>query len=211
MRVSSLLLLGALACFAARTSSQPEIGTADDLVRELGTFPAGLSAIARSDGTEDPVEARRQAVYRQLTALGEQALPSLARGLKDPDVRVRRNVALFLWVSGRERRSPSGPRLDYRSCLDALIEALADPDPRVRQLAAQALGALGPAAARAVPALVRLLEDRDDEGSRNTACIGLAGIGPAAADALPALRKALDDPSRDVRRFARLAIEKIAG
>jgi hypothetical protein len=48
-----------------------------------------------------------------------------------------------------------------------------------------------------------------DEGSRNSACIGLRGIGPAAKMALPALRNSLSDPSKDVRRFAELAIKSI--
>jgi HEAT repeat protein len=208
MIVGSLLFFAAFACVAPPGVDQQ--GTPDDLVRELATLPASLRAGARSDGTPDPVETRRQAIYRRLSARGESAMPALARGLKDPDVRLRRNVALFLSVAGGGWQAPSQPKLNIGSCLRALTEALADSDARVRQLAAQAIGAIGPAGATAVPALVRLLDDHDDEGSRNTACIGLAGIGPAASDALPALRKALNDPSKDVRRFAQLAIDRIS-
>jgi HEAT repeat protein len=100
------------------------------------------------------------------------------------------------------------PKLDISACLSALIAALKDPDGRVRGLAAQAIGEIGPRAALAVPNLVALLAD-PDEGSRNSACIGLAGIGPAARAALPALQRSLRDPSVDVRRFAQQAIDKI--
>jgi HEAT repeat protein len=93
-------------------------------------------------------------------------------------------------------------------CLPELITALHDSDARVRGLAAQAIGEIGPMAVSAVPGLVLLLAD-PDEGSRDSACIGLAGIGPAARDALPALRRALSDASPNVRRFAQRAIDRI--
>jgi HEAT repeat protein len=67
---------------------------------------------------------------------------------------------------------------------------------------------VGPAAAGAVPALIRMLAS-EDEGSRNSACIALAGIGPAAREALPALRRAESDSRPNVRRFAGRAIERI--
>jgi len=60
----------------------------------------------------------------------------------------------------------------------------------------------------AVPALLKLIHD-SDEGPRNTSCMALGDIGPEARDALPALRNALNDPNKDVRRFAKQAIEKI--
>ncbi len=93
-------------------------------------------------------------------------------------------------------------------CVPALVGALADSDGRVKELAAQAVGATGAAGVSAVPALVGLLAS-PNEGERNTACIGLAGIGPAAKEALSALKKALSDPSAAVQRFAQRAIEKI--
>jgi HEAT repeat protein len=98
--------------------------------------------------------------------------------------------------------------MDIRGCLSALIAALADSDARVKELAAQAVGAIGPEASPAVPALIALLGSAD-EGSRNSACIGLRGIGPSAREALPALRNALSDRSTDVQRFARRAIDAI--
>jgi HEAT repeat protein len=137
-------------------------------------------------------------------------MPALSRGLGDPNVQIRRNVALFLGVTsgGWFTFDPPQQRLDIHDALPALTTALGDDDSRVRGLAAQAIGNIGPSAVNAVPALVTLLASTD-EGSRNSACIGLYGIGPAAREALPALRKALTDPSTDVRRFAQRTIDKI--
>ena len=124
------------------------------------------------------------------------------------DVRIRRNIALFLNAATGNWYERTRPRLDIRGCLPALVAALADSDARVRALAAQAVGAVGPEASLVVPALVALLESGDEE-SRNSACIGLTGIGPSAREALPALRKALSDSRPDVRHFAQRAIDAI--
>ena len=180
---------------------------ADALVRALGDFQPSLPGRLNSDGGPDAVEARRLALYGQLVELGARALPALSRGLADPDVRIRRNVALFLNVSSMPRKSFGGP-MDITASLPALVVAVQDQDERVRHLSGQAIGNIGSKAASAVPALIKLLQ-YPDEGSRNSACIGLAGIGPSAAPALPALRSALSDSSEDVRRFARRAIDKI--
>ena len=181
---------------------------ADELVQELRQFPAGLPAGARSDVIPDLGEERRRRVHNQLRALGAAALPALSRGLADPDVRVRRNVAFFLGAEAGSWRESRQPRLDIRPCLPALVAALGDSDARVRELAAQVVGAMGSNAAAAVPALIGLLK-YPDEGSRISACIGLTGIGPNARDALPALRQALSDLSAGVRRFAQRGIDTI--
>jgi HEAT repeat protein len=181
---------------------------AAELVQELREFPAALPGIARSDVRPDLREERRRAVYDELWTLGVTAVPALSRGLTDSDVQVRRNVALFLSAAAGDWYDRGRPRLDIRPSLTALIAAVGDDDARVRELVAQAIGAIGSEAAPAVPALIRLLT-YPDEGSRNTACIGLRGIGPAAKEALPALRKALSDPSADVRHFAGRAIAAI--
>jgi HEAT repeat protein len=200
-----LLVLLTLGCGQSAQSSPL---SADDLVAELRQFRAGLPAIARSDGTPDPVEQRRSTIYDRLWTLGPAAVPALNRGLADPDVQIRRNVALFLNVAGDRWYEPARARLDIRPCLKALTAALSDTDDRVRALAAQAIGAIGAEASSAVSALTALLSS-PDEGSRNGALIGLTRIGPAARSALPAVRNALNDPSADVRRFAQRAIDAI--
>jgi HEAT repeat protein len=181
---------------------------ADRLVQQLRLLPTPMPATGPSDGRVDPRELQRRDVYRQLRQLGDDALPALARGLGDPDVRLRKNVALALGALAGTWWDRSASRMNIRPILGELIAALDDDDTSVRAWSAQAIGEIGPDAAPAVPALIVLLVN-PDEGSRNSACIALHGIGPAARDALPALRKALADPSVDVRRFARRAIERI--
>jgi TonB family protein len=159
-----------------------------------------------------PAEVRRREIYNQLYALGAAGVSALARGLKSPDLNLRRNVMVALGALGGgwwfHDRSPA--KIDIGPALPALVAALQDPDPRVRGGAAEELGDVGPKAAAAVPKLIALLSE-PDEGLRNNACIGLKGIGPAAKDALPALRHALSDPSPDVRKFAHFAIASIEG
>ena len=209
--VSMVLGLVLIVSVSAHSKSTQTGGLkAEDLIAQLRQFPAALPGIAPSNGVPDPAERKRRSVYDQLWKLGNAALPALNHGLADPDVQTRRNVALFLNAAAGNWYEPTRPRLDIRGCLTVLIGALADSDGRVRELAAQAIGAIGSAAAPAVPALIGLLASAD-EGSRNSACIGLTGIGPTARKALPALRKALFDPSADVRRFAQRAIDAIEG
>jgi HEAT repeat protein len=213
MTAITTMLVGlvlAISAFAANSASidSPAQREAAAIVQQLRDFPAALPATVRSDGTIDPLEQRREELYERLRRLGDDALPALTRGLSDPDVRIRRNVALVLTVLAGKWYKPSEPRLNIRPCLPALIAALKDSDTSVRARAAHAIGDIGIDAAPAIPALLILLRSTD-EGSRIGACIGLTGIGPAAKHAMPALRQALDDPSDDVRRFAQRAIDSI--
>jgi hypothetical protein len=210
VHVTAIIALGSVlsvSMFAYSQSTQPGL-SAEQLVAELRQFRASLPAGAPSNGVPDPTEQQRRSVYDQLWTLGPVALPALNNGLASPDAQMRRNVALFLNVAAGGWYDRERPRLDIRGCLTALIAALADSDARVRELAAQAVGAIGPDASPAVPALIALLGSAE-EGSRNSACIGLTGIGPSARAALPALRTALSDPSPDVKRFAQRAIDTI--
>jgi HEAT repeat protein len=206
--VGAIVLSIQLMVPAAMYSQSAETSGVTRLVEELRQFPASLPGMAPSNGVLPATEQRRRTIYDQLWKLGPEAIPALNRGLADPDVQIRRNVALFLNVAGGGWYERTRPRMDIRGCLAALIAALADSDARVKELAAQAVGAIGPEASPAVPALIALLGSAD-EGSRNSACIGLTGIGPSAREALPELRKAISDRSPDVQRFARRAIDAI--
>jgi len=74
-----------------------------------------------------------------------------------------------------------------------LVEALQDPNPQVRMLAARVLARIGPNAVIAVPTLQHLLEDPDGE-VRRAATRALGQIGPAAAAAIPDLIRLLEEP-----------------
>lgn len=202
-------------CVALGLVSASVAGSAQDaseatvLVRQLGQFQAEIDPrIDKRTGQPMPVEQRREAIYVKLRLLGGNAVPALQRGLADPDVQIRRNVALYLTFEGGNYAKHADTALDVTPFLPQLLVALLDEDELVSARSAQALAHAGSKAVIAVADLLRLLEDRR-EGIRIGACIGLGGIGPAAREALPALRRALQDPSHDVRRFAQRAIEKI--
>lgn len=93
--------------------------------------------------------------------------------------------------------------------VSALIIALGDKDENVRFQAADALGAIGPEAKAAVPALIVALHE-PDSFTRNyvphCAIHALVEIGPAA---IPALVQALDDANGRVRSCAAWALGKI--
>jgi HEAT repeat protein len=74
-----------------------------------------------------------------------------------------------------------------------------------RAHAASALGGIGPVAKDAVPGLVKLLHD-PDENVRRAAADALGGIGPAA---VPGLAKLLHDPDGNVRGYAASALSRI--
>jgi len=196
----------------AEVSASPLQARADELVQQLRELPTPLPGLAPGNGQIPPIEQRRRQLYREIRQLGADALPALQRGLRDNDVRIRRNVAIiFNALAGGYRVEELRPKLDIRNSLPTLLTALDDGDNNVRAWSAQAIGGIGPDAVDAVPALIRLLKNYRDEGSRNSACIALRGIGPAAKEALPALDNALSDSSETVRAFARRAIESIQG
>ncbi len=193
---------------AVDAAAQRVVETLRDLPTPLPIVGNGISAV----GEPAPIaqsEITRDTSYRELHRLGPAGIAALSRAYRDPDARLRRNVALAFLVLA-QGIWPGLERMDVRSALPELTAALRDEDPDVRGWSAQAVGMIGAEARSAVPALIRLLRDAE-EGPRNSACIGLRGIGPAASSALPALRQALSDPSADVRGFASRAILAIEG
>jgi HEAT repeat protein len=98
------------------------------------------------------------------------ALPNLAAGVADPEVRIRRAAIDVLEVLG-PLATTAAP---------ALARALNDPDRFVRWSAARTLGTLGPGVARvALPGLSRMLEDQDPD-LRLVAANALARLNPGA-------------------------------
>jgi hypothetical protein len=80
-----------------------------------------------------------------------------------------------------------------------------------RSWAAAALTRLGPAARKAVPALIEMLETRRNPEEGYAACRALAAIGRDAASALPALKAAERDADKHVRDAASFAVREIEG
>jgi hypothetical protein len=93
----------------------------------------------------------------------------------------------------------------YKDIVPPLLDALADSDASVRQLAAATLVTIGP---DAVPPLVQALKGKDRETRANAAYV-LGQLGESAQEALPALAGALKDEDREVRRRAAFALHNI--
>jgi HEAT repeat protein len=206
---AALLAIGATVLLGFLVFGRPTFqDQADELVQQLRDLPTPLPGLAPGNGKLPAIEQRRRELYRQIRQLGTEALPALQRGLRDDDVRIRRNVAIIFNALAGGWIEELRPKLNVLSSLPALITALDDTDSSVRAWSAQAIGGTAPAGLDAIPALIRLLNN-PDVGSRTNACIALAAFGPAATEALPALQHALSDSNEAVRRFARSAIERI--
>ena len=147
-----------------------------------------LSLIAQK-GAEDPDRFIRIDTVRTLGAYGPLARYPFSSyfigGLDDKDASVRYAVAetivqiyIYLRLNSEDE--------DVRAMMPALRRMVkSEPDADARRAAVAALGALGPAAKRAVPELIELVEDEKAGELRAFALISLAQIGPGAKQAAP--------------------------
>jgi HEAT repeat protein len=90
------------------------------------------------------------------------------------------------------------------------VQALHDPNVRVRQQAAQVLGNVGSSDPAVVPALAGAVKD-PEPSVRSAAVLSLLRIGPDARGALPTLREAQNDKDPKVRSQAAKALARIQG
>jgi HEAT repeat protein len=137
--------------------------------------PSAISAL--SEMLKEYKESDRAKITTALGGLGtEAAVPVLTNALKDAQLEVRVRAAEALW---RIKKHPSA--------IPTLIEILKSKNPSwEREPAIKALGAIGPEAKDAVPALVRAFTvDHDD--ARVEICHALGNIGPESRAAVPAL------------------------
>jgi HEAT repeat protein len=88
------------------------------------------------------------------------------------------------------------------------VEALRDPNAKVRKQAVTALGHVGTADPAALPAVIEAVNDRDAR-VRAEAVLRLLNLGPAARDAIPALEQACRDRDPTVRAYAARALERV--
>ncbi|MEN6517395.1 MAG: HEAT repeat domain-containing protein [Methanospirillum sp.] len=132
---------------------------AEGLARLGGPAVAGLATLAE-DGDPD-------VRWKAIVALGDigdpRAGPALRARLADSDRFVRGRAVSALARLGAP-------------CLPLMFDALADPDPRVRQGAAEVLGLLGDPAG--VDGLLQALRD-PTESVRRAAAVALLRINPA--------------------------------
>ncbi|GBC98349.1 hypothetical protein HRbin17_00851 [bacterium HR17] len=151
-----------------------------------------------------------------------QAAPQLVRALGDPNERVQAHAewalerlgddALPALQKGAERSSLRWRifrlmgRLKTRRAVSTLLEGLKDPNPRVRAMAAWALGEIGDR--RAIAALQAALSDNSAD-VRREAALALGKLKATDAQSLLAERLRID-PDERVRAALQLALHRLA-
>ena len=137
-----------------------------------------------------------------LSVMGADAYNPLSDALGSEHAEVRKEAARSL--GKLQLRAP----LEASYIVPALLEALSDADPGVRQVACTYLGIIHEYPDAAVPALVEMLHDEDVE-VRTAAATALGSFGGFAEPALPALRRAQGDKDENVAREAGLAVVRL--
>ena len=119
-------------------------------------------------------------------------------------------VAFLVAAAGCGRSD--GPKGKYfgGEPVEHWLEAIKNPDPKVRKKAADVLGNVGPADPRAVPALIEAVKDRDAK-VRDAAVLGLSKIGTPASSAGPVLEEATKDKDPAIRSHAVAALDRVRG
>ena len=133
-----------------------------------GDAQTGVSVLIRDLASPD--ENTHSSAWHFLPYFGEKAVPALVSKLGTPNVKFRRRVAGALDgvnedSMGRPRfdvwADRKGPRPMTRRAIPALIEALADDDPEVRESIARALAFVAPLSEEVVAALKKACEDEN--------------------------------------------------
>jgi HEAT repeat protein len=141
----------------------------------------------------------RLEVAEELGKLGAGAAPRLRDTLGGEDKSVHAGAALALYRTGEGERA----------ALFTLISLLDGGEAKgLRIEAVQALAAIGPAAATAVPGLMASLKD-SDATVRAASALALGRVGPAAKRAARLLGDALRDDDAEVRRQASTALGEV--
>jgi HEAT repeat protein len=206
----------------------------------LGTEPKVIVPVLIAFAEDRDPHKRIEAlsVLGRYARQSEPALVALFAALNhdDPETRLAATYALTFGSDQPDRRTEpriiaalvksaddDEPRVRYASIrglgflggrmmieVPRVLQALSDPDPRMRLTAASYLGwnAPGKRAPGVVQALERALND-PDLSVRRASATTLGQIGLYAEAALPTLRGRLDDPEEMVRRNAENSIEVI--
>ena len=121
--------------------------------------------------------------------------------MDSPRFRTRSTVVLTLALALPLAPNPPLPGVDPQ----AVVRALADPDPRVREAVLAGLGRPGPEAQALIATLVAAL-GHEDIYLRGAVSLALGRIGEPA---VPALTRALQDPNGEVRWSAAIALGRV--
>ena len=195
----------------------PPPKTADD---------AAVQRLIRQLGSEDFEE--REKAIKDLVEIGAPALEALRRAAVSEDAEVarrakgclpeiERDVKVLAFAvrltakSAKERNGAALALYDFgqgaHKALPALIAALDDPDPVVRNTVVLALAALGPASEPVVPKLIRMLQDKSQGDSvRWSIAVSLGGRGPSGREAIPVLLHILETEGAQMQNGAANAL-----
>jgi HEAT repeat protein len=180
----------------------------DFSIRQNALIALGRIGAAAAPAAPDVVElardkniALRAASLRaleQIPADAKLVRPLALDAMEDANIMIRCRGVSLLW-----HVAPKHPDI-----LPHVLELLKQPAGRNEML--ELLGQMGPSAGRAVPALTKLLSDRD-ANARRQAIFALGRIGPAARPAVPQLLEQLRSPNLSVRQNVLNALLAIGG
>jgi HEAT repeat protein len=155
-----------------------------------------------SDDSDNTVRGRAMNTLAFMGSEAQEAVPTLMKALADKDPQIRAGAACVLY-----QLAPKDKEVVLR-----FVELTKDPVGNVRATAACGLGqaiGLGVHKDIAIPALVRLLGDADEQ-VRRCLVTGIDCLGAAAAGAVKTLEKmSKEDPDSEVRFWAAKAVKKI--
>ncbi len=184
VRRTAALSLGKIAHSAGTQGLVNALSDPDPLVREYSAWALGQigeevntdAAMALVAALGDEQQSVKNAAAKALGLVGlrEPMIPLLVEGLRVGEVQTRRAVVQALM------------QLEAKEAYSALLVALKDPDPQVRQGAIAALGELGNR--QALPTLRKILLNDRDAAVRTEAAYRLGKLGDQAD--LPSLQKA---------------------
>jgi HEAT repeat protein len=143
---------------------------------------------------EDPDPAVRVRMLTAIAEAGKKAVPGLIEGLK--------NEKAAYWACLVLRDIGA----DAAEAVPALTEKLKDPRPEIRREAVLTLGAIGPAAAAAIPQIAALLTDQH---VRTAATFTLGELGQIPADADAAVRAAAKGDDRLLATVSLWALARV--
>jgi len=173
---------------------------ASTVLGKLGPQARGAFPLLLHVSKLDESPATRQAAAAALERIGRPAVSdrkSLVQGLKAPSADYRAAVAQTLtWVA-----SPATPDL-----VPELLEALKDPDVRVRLWVARALWTINRQPQEVLPVFREALHNVKDAGVRSAAAETLGLMGPEARPAIDDLKLVLHDEDVSVRLYAAQAL-----
>lgn len=135
----------------------------------------------------------------EIDSIDDHVFPFLVEAIGDEHTDVRMAAVDALPTDGS----------NIKEVTELLVNvARSDTSALVRRRAIFALGAVGPKADAAIPAVATALNDAD-HGVQDAACQALNRMGDEAGAAVPALLRALKDEDDSIRRQAALALWKI--